>query len=78
MDRHSITLGLMMGLLLFAIGLVPGLAHSLMQRFAEGLRNFRDGYPHPRIDDESKSQSGWTAAAGAALIVLSVCAYLSK
>jgi len=82
-DRHVIKLnqvvfGVLIGSVLIALGLVPG----LYQRLTEGVRDCHEmwsrRFPSPPHLYGQRHQPSWLAVLGAALIAVAVLAYLSK
>ena len=81
MKPHEVMIGVLTGCVLIVVGLVPGLFRGL----TEGVRNIVDsvssGLPISRplsAEYEELQAPRWLAGLGAALIVLSVLAYLSN
>lgn len=69
--------GLLSGLVLLALGLIPG----LFQTFTDGVQNFlasiSSPYPvHPHLRNQQQWRPVWLAVAGAMLILLSMAEYL--
>jgi hypothetical protein len=73
----EVTLGVVLGFALIALGLIPG----LFQGLADGVRNFSDAlhsFPSRWQRREEVRQPAWLAVAGAALIALTVLAYTAN
>ena len=75
MNPHTLTIGVIMGALLIAAGVIPGLFRRLAEVFLEGIQNFRHslipGLPPLPAPVVRVRQPYWLAAAGAALLALS-------
>lgn len=80
-DLRQLAIGLTVGVILCLLGLAPGAFQRLVNRLDEGMQNFRSQwssvYPVSRRTAEYEGQPTWLAVLGAALIVLTVLAYLS-
>ena len=81
MPTKAIVVNVVMGCALIAIGLIPGLLDSVK----EGIENFRGAFSHHltrhwRQHNYDPLPSGeiWLAAAGAALILISVLAFFYR
>ena len=77
--------GLIMGCVLIALGLTPGLFRGLTNGIARGLLNFRNSLSSPvpitpprHAPDEKAHRSIWIAAIGLGLILLSLFGYLTQ
>ena len=76
-------IGICMGSVLLALGLVPGLFQGLVEGVRNALASFQNGnllssrfQVHPGWQAQS-SQPGWLAATGAGLIAVTLLAYFS-
>lgn len=85
MKPHDVVIGVIAGCVLIVFGLVPGLFHGLVQGLTEGIRNFHDSvfFQLPmsstrHTEYDKLPRPIWLAGLGAALIVLSVLAYVSN
>ena len=75
--------GVSVGCVLLALGLIPGLFDGLTKGVMEALENFRDSVlsgspvtPRRRSECERTHRRLWLAGAGALLITVTVLAYL--
>jgi len=75
---RQLVLGLSMGSVLLVFGLVPG----LFQGLTEAVRNYGDRlsgrFPSPSRGPAQFDQPRWLAAIGAALIAVTLLAYVSN
>jgi hypothetical protein len=76
-DAPQVVNGVVSGVALMVVALVPGLFQNMVDgvRRIEGVLGMRAGFAVR--DGEPVGQPQWLAGVGAALIVFSVCAYLS-
>jgi uncharacterized protein YjeT (DUF2065 family) len=81
---HDTMVGIFVGCVLVALGLIPGLFDRLTRGTIEGVRSFRDSLlygspviPRP-IKDETLHRPVWLAGMGALLITITILAWLSK
>jgi hypothetical protein len=75
---HEVMMGVLAGCALIVFGLVPGLLEGL----AEGIRNFGESlsssFSGPSHSHQEFRRPTWLAGVGAALIALTLAAYLSN
>ena len=84
-DSGQFVNGLWMGIVLIVLGLVPGLLDKMINGLSDAARTISLRFPHPlRAPVPSRDPAvssfphrRWLAAAGLALIALSLLAYVS-
>ncbi len=85
MQPRDVETGVLIGCVLIALGLTPGLFQGLTDVVARELFNFRNSISSPvpitpprHAQDEKPRRSPWLAAVGLGLILLSLFGYLTK
>ena len=85
MQPRDLETGLLIGCVLIALGLTPGLFQGLTDVVARGLLNFRNSLSSPvpitpprHAQDEKPHRSLWLAGIGLGLILLSLFGYLTQ
>jgi hypothetical protein len=78
----QLMIGVFAGMVLIALGVVPGLFQRLVDGVQDGVQNFANllssQFPGPSRLHEELPRPKWLAGLGAALIAATVLAYLSR
>jgi hypothetical protein len=85
MEQHELIVGITVGSILLAFGLVPGLFDGVAAGVMQAMRNFRESLssnwpaaPTRRAEYERLHRPFWLAGVGALLMAITVLDYLSK